>query len=97
MCFFQIFDRVKRENDRLRLEQVYSKKVLQDVEATLEAIRDDMAFHNVICHVCENVVQESIVLWPCRHAGLCEKCTLKVDVCPFCNVEIDARFKIYYP
>jgi len=33
----------------------------------------------------------NILLKPCQHTGFCERCALKLDLCPICRAEIQER------
>lgn len=67
------------------------------VEADMNGIQDSCVFHALRCQICEEVIEETHVLWPCRHAGLCLTCARKVDFCPFCKSHVQSRQKIFFP
>lgn len=50
--------------------------------------------HKNNCKMCYDA-KINITTLPCRHTGMCQKCSAKLKQCPFCWMRIDSTIKIY--
>lgn len=46
------------------------------------------------CCKCETQDKDAVLL-PCKHNVVCMSCSQQLTECPYCNVEIQERLKIF--
>lgn len=69
-----------------RMVQVKKEKVEAKKEAEVATLKLERAME---CAVCQDA-DRAVVLFPCRHFGLCGKCTpLPGETCPFCRAVVE--------
>ncbi|CAF1219420.1 unnamed protein product, partial [Didymodactylos carnosus] len=77
----------KRFNDFAHL--LDNDKIILPKHKKLEILRQTKISEED-CMLCVEEIA-NIILKPCDHSGFCEKCSLKLDICPICRAEIDER------
>ncbi len=79
-------------------------KVDARIQEKVEAKKEDAKKEDVpagkdgeelVCKVCYKNKAE-MVLRPCNHAGICAVCAQKVSTCPFCNLPIEGRERVFF-
>lgn len=55
------------------------------------ALPDDDAAPNLLCKVCFSE-EMNVVLMPCRHLAVCERCSGRVSSCPICHSHVETSF-----
>lgn len=48
------------------------------------------------CQICLER-HKKIIFIPCFHYGVCKQCSENLTKCPFCNLEILSKNKVYQP
>jgi hypothetical protein len=81
---------------KLPLKQL--RKMLKEMEESVSKVRQVVSKRmssSGICVACQEE-ERCIVLMPCKHLSLCNRCNREVrDKCPICRVVIESRIKVY--
>ena len=56
------------------------------------ALPDGDAEPNLLCKVCFSE-EMNVVLMPCRHLAVCERCSGRVSSCPICHSHVESSFR----
>ena len=68
------------------------KSDAQDATRVAE-YRADEAEDRQLCIVC-TTEERQIVIAPCQHCVLCERCAEQVQTCPICRADIQSRQRL---